>query len=200
MDRSKIQLSEEEMQLVTNSDWILTKQGIIHKLALLFGELSQAELNTWKIAEIPGPHTSLPPKISKGEQYESLPYMVLDYPRIFSKENIFAIRQFFWWGNYFSVTLHLKGHYQQLYTPKILTAIQAGLLDGFSISVTGSEFDFNLNGGSYELLTEKNRQLHKNLATYPFVKISIAIPLGEWHTASNILLEYFQKLKAVLID
>jgi hypothetical protein len=200
MDRSKIQLSEEEMQLVTNSAWILTKQGIIQKLVLMFGQLSEAELDTWKITEFSGPRTSMPPKISKGEQYENLPYMVLDYPRIFTREDILAIRQFFWWGNYFSITLHLKGYYLQLYGTKINNAIEAGLLDGFSISVTGSEFEFNLNGSCYTLLTKENRFQYKNLALYPFVKISHAIPLGQWHAANNILLEYFQKLKAVLTD
>ena len=49
------------------------------------------------------------PKIAKGENYLQLPYVLLDYPRCFDKENIFAIRTMFWWGNFFSITLHLSG-------------------------------------------------------------------------------------------
>ena len=33
------------------------------------------------------------PKISKGENYKGLPYVMLDYPRCFGKTDIFAIRQ-----------------------------------------------------------------------------------------------------------
>ena len=48
-------------------------------------------------------------KISKGENYLGLPYAILDYPAIFKKENVFAIRTMFWWGNFFSITLHISG-------------------------------------------------------------------------------------------
>ena len=121
---TKIQLSEEEMQLVNNPAWILTKHRIIEKVYGLFGSLSaqmQAYLLQQKHA-LPQQVLQLPPKISKGEQYESMPYVVLDYPRLFSKEEVFAVRTFFWWGNYFSITLHLKGKYQQQYHEKIAKA------------------------------------------------------------------------------
>ena len=32
-------------------------------------------------------------------------------PAVFSKENIFAIRTMFWWGNFFSISLHVSGKY-----------------------------------------------------------------------------------------
>src|ERR1700712_1654938 len=121
----KIQLSAEEKQLVSNSDWILTKHRIIEKVYHLFGSLSdqmQLYLQERK-AHIPVEALQLSPKISKGEQYEALPYVVLDYPRFFSKEDVLAVRSFFWWGNYFSITLHLKGKFYQQYYKKIAAAI-----------------------------------------------------------------------------
>jgi len=38
---------------------------------------------------------AIAPKISKGENYEGLPWVILDFPRYFDKENVFAIRCFF---------------------------------------------------------------------------------------------------------
>lgn len=35
-------------------------------------------------------------------------YLILDYPGMLSTENIFAVRTLFWWGNIFSVSLHLS--------------------------------------------------------------------------------------------
>ena len=55
------------------------------------------------------------PKISRGENYNGLPYVMLDYPRCFGKEDVFAMRTMFWWGNFFSITWHLKGKYSKEY-------------------------------------------------------------------------------------
>ncbi len=49
-------------------------------------------------------------KISKGENYQEQPWVMLDFPRLFSKESVFAFRTMFWWGHYFSFTFHLSGN------------------------------------------------------------------------------------------
>jgi hypothetical protein len=109
---AKVLFSAEEMRLVSDPAWILTKNSVMRKVVGMFGELS----GEWR--EI------LPwdgdPRISKGEQYKGLPWVMLDYPRVFGKEDIFAIRTMFLWGHYFSVTLHLKGSYLRTYLPVIL--------------------------------------------------------------------------------
>ena len=65
------------------------------------------------------------PKISKGENYKGLPWLVLDYPRYFNKEDIFAIRTLFWWGNFFSITLHISGKYKMRYEKKIIDSFES---------------------------------------------------------------------------
>lgn len=49
-------------------------------------------------------------KISKGENLLGLPYLILDYPRFKQGEELLLFRTMFWWGKYFSVTLHLQGN------------------------------------------------------------------------------------------
>ena len=51
------------------------------------------------------------PKISKGEAYRGLPWLMLDYPRYFGKEGHLSIRVFFWWGNFIAIYLHSSGVY-----------------------------------------------------------------------------------------
>ena len=68
---------------------------------------------------LPAEVAEISPKISKGENYNGLPYVMFDYPRFFTKENVFAVRTFFWWANYFSVTLHLKGEYKEMFAETI---------------------------------------------------------------------------------
>ena len=114
---AKIQLSPQEMELVQNTDWILTKHIITKKVFDMFGDLSEL------LKKETAPYNYLFPdnikyqngKISKGENYQLLPYVILDYPSFFWKNRVFAVRTMFWWGNFFSVTLHLSGIYKEKY-------------------------------------------------------------------------------------
>ena len=83
--------------MVRNSQWLLTKNIIMQKAYLLFGE---AAAGLQALLAEDSAHAStyiLPsPKIAKGENYLGLPYVILDYPRIFGKEDVFAFRTMFW--------------------------------------------------------------------------------------------------------
>jgi len=191
----KIHLSEEEMQLLCNREWILTKQRIIEKVYTLFGGMSekmqlQLEQNNH---DIPEQVLQLPPKISKGEQYESLPYVVLDYPRLFSKENVFAIRTFFWWGNYFSITLHLKGIFLQQWQNKIIKAANDKQWKGFYFSSEGSEFSFNLDGKNYGYEDGSGHAAGVATNKIAFLKISSKVSFAQWDTAEQKLMEAFER-------
>ena len=190
----KIQLSAEEMQLVCNREWILTKHRIIEKVYQLFGSLSakmQSYLGQWPHT-LPAEVLQLPPKISKGEQYEALPYAVLDYPRLFSKENVFAIRTFFWWGNYFSITLHLKGKFSEQWRKRIASAAAEKKMDNFYFSFSGNEFSFNLSGKNYFFVHENSHCPYNETEELSFLKISYKISFEQWQTAEQKLMQVFE--------
>src|SRR5580693_8742254 len=119
MNSAKIHLSADELLLVKNGEWILTKNLIIGKVYALFGTLAEHLQNQINGSDLPGQIGIISAKISKGENYNGLPYVMLDCPRLFTQQNVFSIRTFFWWGNYFSVTLHLKGEFQQIFEEAI---------------------------------------------------------------------------------
>src|SRR5437868_9189391 len=100
MDEAKIRLSQKEMELITNADWILTKNHVLKKTWQLLEELQQRQQKMMRSYEqqLPAEITNTIPKISRGENYKGLPYLILDHPRIFEKGNTFAIRSMFWWG------------------------------------------------------------------------------------------------------
>src|ERR1043166_6396414 len=104
MNATKVQFSTDELALVEDPTWILTKNNIIIKVCDLFSEIAEKMkqvVETTKLREEIIQRTS---KISRGENFKGFPYVVLDYPRLFTEENVFAIRTLFWWANYFSVT------------------------------------------------------------------------------------------------
>jgi hypothetical protein len=195
MNHAKLRLSAEEMRLALNKDFILTKREVIKKVCQMMGILSEQMQN--HLIEmggiLPAEIISSTPKISKGEQYKEMPYVVLDYPRFFSKENVFAIRTFFWWGHYFSTTLQLKGAYQKKYSNAILSGVVKGRLKDYELSVIGDEFDFDLMGGNYQKANsvETFTTIDKN--HFEFVKISRAYAINKWDEIPDRLFEDFKK-------
>jgi hypothetical protein len=114
---TKIALSEEELRVVTDTNWILTKQAITVKIYELFNQ--QVLVIRQKLDQLPvgfpAELTFSLPKISRGENYKGFPYVMLDYPAVFQKQKIFALRTMLWWGNFISVTLLLTGEYKDTY-------------------------------------------------------------------------------------
>src|SRR5581483_901301 len=158
---AKVQLSKEEMALVSDPSWILTKNSIMERAVQLMAELSQRheselaglrQIVEFESAGFKPPPNWDRPKISRGENYQGLPYVVLDQPRLFGKEHILAIRTMFWWGHYFMVTLHLKGWMQEMFQRQLSEAAPELAAAGFHIATSGDEWRHELEGDHYRLL------------------------------------------------
>lgn len=184
MMAAKVQLSVEEMRLVTDPAWILTKNSIVRKVMEMFGDLS----GEWR-GIMDGVAAGFGPKISRGEQYKGLPWVMLDYPRIFGKEDILAVRTMFWWGHCFSMTLHLKGEYLRAYLPVIEGRRKVLEEAGFEPGMGDDEWEHEHKTGEWESIGQK-----------PFVKISVNIGLDRWNEAPGILTGKFSVLAGILVS
>jgi hypothetical protein len=189
MGATKIMLSEDELQLVQNSGWILTKNAIIEKVYAMFGNIAhelQGYVNAHQYA-IPEACLANTAKISKGEKYEELPYVMLDYPRFFTRDEIVAIRNFFWWGNYFSTTLHVRGQHRHKVAKSILDKFEYLSAKNFYFS-TGDEWVHNVDNKSYSLLSDYSKtSLSDALEKSNFIKLAVKFPLKEWSIAEKQL-------------
>jgi hypothetical protein len=194
---AKVQFSTEEMRLVTDPAWILTKNSVVRKVVELFGEFS----GEWRESlSREGGATGLwgDPKVSKGEQYKGLPWVMLDYPRIFGKEDVLAVRTMFWWGHYFSVTLHLKGSYLRSYLPVILARRAELEAAGFWPGSSADEWEHDHRPGEWEMGAWETgiwEMGARKLSDRPFLKVSARCELDQ----SEILTEKFGVLARVLI-
>lgn len=197
MDSTKIRLSPEEAALITRADWILTKNNILQKVKQL---LATIQTEQQLIIESYSPFfpeeiLNTSPKISKGENYKGLPWLVLDYPRYFNKENAFAIRTFFWWGNFFSCTLHLSGIYKKKYQETIIRSFDSLKTKDFSICINDDQWEHHFETTNYLPLQYITAvRFEEAISKRPFIKLSKKIPLEEWNEAENKLLEIFSQL------
>lgn len=203
MDRTKIRLSPEEAALITRADWILTKNNVIQKTNELLGNL-QTEQNLLfqsYSSFFPEEIINSSPKISKGENYKGLPYLVLDYPRYFKKEDAFAIRTFFWWGNFFSVTLHLSGAYKKMHEEKIIRSFDLLKTNDFFVCIHEDQWEHHFETTNYQTLHAYTASGFEEItANKPFIKLSKKIPLEQWNDAEKNLLEIFSQLINALIN
>ena len=134
----------------------------------------------------------LGPKISRGEHYRGLPWVMLDYPRAFGKADVLAIRTMFWWGHEFSVTLHLKGCYQELFLPVIEARRGALAAAGFHAGVGVDEWRHEHAPENYVPVTEEGTLV----GGHGFFKLSAAIGVDRWAEAPPVLTERYR----VLVD
>jgi hypothetical protein len=192
---TKIHLSKLETELIKNKEWILTKRSIIDKVVQLFGAMHE----TYK--QVLENEKTLPPefykekggKISKGENYLGLPYVILDYPALFSKQNVFAIRTMFWWGNFFSISLHISGKNFQIKNDfsRLLTYLAE---KKFFVCVNENEWQHDFNPSNYISVAELDEQKQKEIFKRNFFKISKSIKLNEWNETPEFLEKTFKEI------
>jgi hypothetical protein len=196
MDKTKIQLSAEETALVTKADWILTKNNIIRKAQQLLAMVQQQQHHLLiAYPSFPGAIIDSSPKISKGENYKGLPYVILDYPRSFNKEDVFAIRTLFWWGNFFSVTLHIAGTYKKMFEEKIIRSSGSLKANDFFVCINEEQWEHHFEADNYQSLKKLTASAFEELINKKsFIKLSKKIPLQQWNDAEKILLEIFSQL------
>ena len=103
-------ISEKELKVLQGTDFLLTKAAVLEKIYKLLEDTRSKLIKNVKSTNFSFPDGTdiVTGKISRGENYRNLPYMVLDYPTLFTNESSFSFRTMFWWGNFFSSTLHLE--------------------------------------------------------------------------------------------
>ena len=192
--QSKLILSDGEMQLVVNTDWILTKRKIIDKVQYLFGSLAEAmqEIAEGEKDYLPNIAVASSPKIAKGENYLQLPYVLLDYPRCFEKENVLAVRTMFWWGNFFSCTLHLSGNYKTMFIQALEKNIAVLQQNDLYICVSDSEWEHHFESGNYIAAnTLTAAEIKAILSQRHFVKVAAKFSLYQWNEMDVVLQKAF---------
>lgn len=196
MNNSTTQLSSEEQEIFTNPVFFQRKNKITNTIIELLEKLNHQLENDLLVQQIITAF-NLPPtrgKISKGENYLGYPWQILDYPRVFQKENVFAFRTLCWWGNFYSCTLHIGGSYYK----NCYVAINRNLLllknQQVYICINDKQWDHHHEENNYRLLSEvlnDNDLLNKVLSENDFLKLSCKFPLDQIQYIEKNAIESF---------
>ena len=195
--QTKIQLLPAEVELVSSPDIILTKNAILQKIRSFLEEiqLKQTEILKDHSLQLPKEVIKISPKISRGENYKGLPWLVLDNPRFFQHNNIFAIRTLFWWGNFFSVTLHVSGNNKKNILKNISHNISLLEEKEFYIYNGTKEWEHDMDPTSYKKLSViHDDELQKIFSANNFLKLAIKFPIDSFEAIEDKLLRNYELL------
>lgn len=175
-------LSPAELSLFHDRNVMPLKFSILSKMEHLLDQLRQV------IGESLAPIApSFPPefdmktgKITKGENYNSFPYRVLDMPRAFHGDDIFTFRCVVLWS--FPVGFHLfvGGRYKALLEEKIYDAAST-YPDGLMLSTQDDPWKWEFNPAEYlkaKVLAEPT--VRQAAMESKLLKISFFMPLEQY--------------------
>lgn len=187
---SKVALSAAEWKLAETPAFILTKNRVIDAVSELFGELADdyRQLSIPLVAHYPDIFNVIP-KVSKGEKYEHMPWVMLDFPRNFGdQEGHFAIRSFFWWGHGFSIRLQLSGSFLIRFYQAFTRLEEQGFVSG----ITNNPWDQQLPPAHWQSLQETNRPVAYYHQLYAIA--GKKIPVDQWPQVKTFYQEQYQLL------
>lgn len=224
-------LSPSELACINNKEFLLTKMRTLKKLQKIFSQLYQQlkhmevqnheEMNNLLINSSgetiadAGKQPTAPfekeqqlsayfktsGKISRGENYRQLPYLVLDYPRKFTRDDIFAFRTLFWWGHFFSNTLHLQGNSLLTYRFNFLNHYRKLSEDNFYICINSNPWEYHYNKDNYVLVKElKESEYEEIVRNCEFLKLSRKLELNQIDQLYSFTLSSLTKLKKMLTN
>ena len=134
-------------------------------------------------------HVSPSPKISKGENYLGLPYVILDYPRISNGDGLFFIRSMFWWGNFFSSTLQVSGNFKMQNLSRVTNAFESLRDKNYYVGINANPWVHHFGNDNYKPLSSLSPEAFSFLLQkQEHIKIAAFWPLQEWDLAANNLL------------
>ena len=169
--------SEDELSFLSDPSPMLLKLDIFKKLDILFGEVQLTLKSVFSEYDtlFPVGTDQKRGKISKGENYLGLPWMMLDFPALFSKTSTFAIRNFCWWGNHFACYILIGGEALELYKNTLLTELNPG--SGISFIQSNDPWKHKVEAN--ELRKLDTAEIKRQIEEYGFIKLYATWPLFE---------------------
>lgn len=177
------EFTPKEMRFLQDVEFLTAKREIVSKIERSLGELREAFRRRIEEtgATLPESMDFANGKISKGENYRGLPYLVLDFPRLFHQEDVMAVRTMVWWGHEASCALHLQGAPLERRRGRLAAAWGALVEGGYWLCVNDTPFEYHFGESNYLPCARAGEAVFMDKArNAPFVKLSRKAPLSRW--------------------
>lgn len=182
----------KELSAMHETELFRLKYMVIDKVVVHFSHLSPQVRGIIERYPLPEEIAKARVRIFRGDNYKLLPYAVMDYPALYTKEDSFAYRTMFWWGNFFSFTLYLHGAYFDMYRKNLENGIRELKGKDFYLCVNQTPWQYHYEKDNYVSLDEIMSQkgfAEKYIHERDFIKLSRHIKINEWEKTSQTCIE-----------
>ncbi len=179
----KHKFSSSELAAIHNSKFFQTKASVSFKIDSLLAETRDRIKLIIEKEKIIFPEgvDAINGKIFRGENYLGLPYLVLDYPKYFGKDSAIAFRSMFWWGKFFSCTLHLQGKALEEKREMLIKNIKNFRKKKIFICTHHTPWQYYYKKDNYSSIDKfSDTELKKIFSEKEFVKLSRKIELKDY--------------------
>jgi hypothetical protein len=197
-----IRLTKQELKTLSNTEFFTYKKRATEKIQKQFHLLKEQlhkEIDGCKNI-IPDDADTKTGRIFKGENYKGLPYIVLDYPRLFNKYDVFSFRNMCLWGSHYSFTLHISGTSLNDYRNLIAKNIHHLKGKGFYYCVNSSPWEYHYEKDNYwsldDLIKDSSFEIKENIQGRDFIKLSRKLDIHSW----DEILKYGTETFGICID
>ncbi len=192
---------DNETQLLFNTEVFPLKRKVNAKLFALFEHLKQQLKDTseHKQFNFPPGTDAQAGKISRGENYDDFPWVLLDFPKRFHNNDIFALRTLFWYGHYFSCSFVVAGTCLETYRDALITNKNALEKQEIFLSVGGDPWDHAIEAPHFIALEKVSaEEMHRQSAEKGFIKLSLKIKSSEPEIVVGAVTEFYRRLLNIL--
>ena len=107
----------------------------------------------------------------------------------------------FWWGKFFSCTLHLVGSYKEMLEKKIIASFDTLKANEFFVCVNTSQWEHDWEENNFLPLTRfTEKEFEELIKSKAFIKLSKKSAIGQWEEAGEILAEIFRQYLIMVSD
>ena len=190
MQNSSFKLTNKEFELILDKKYPLLKKNAIDKIQHhLHGIGEELSLNIL----ITNLLHSNSYKISKGENYMHLPYLVLDLPKIEGNNFPILCRTMFWWGKYFSLNVLIRKDAYDMATFE--KKLRNNNPPGIYILLNDKLWQQDLDSNDYKKITDWSEKINIKGA---YLKLSIKHSIADMETLSEKATYYYSLILSCL--
>lgn len=183
------------LQLLTDPAIYEARAGIQKAVLELLGNCAEKlQKMTQSMNWLPAEALASSPKITRGDNYLGKPWMVLDYPRVFEKEAVFAFRTMVLFGDAIHCTFHISGRFLQQYD-FIAGKLSSGGHHSLLLCNEGSPWIHHVNSGVFKPTALAFQQPH---ALHGFIKFGKEISFADWETVPEKVTGFYQEISLLL--
>ncbi len=182
-------LTPEDFLIINDQDYLIHKRAVLSKISQILSEVEVTIKNSPVIRSplLPQDALTMSGKISRGENYKGLPYVVLDFPRYSNGEKVFLYRTMFWWGHYFICLLISQNCGHQIKKSR--------RVNDLLLNTGSTPWNYDLSDSCWKELEDSQTTNSK----LPFICIGKRIDFNDFNLLSDISLTTFDTALSFLM-